>query len=91
MARPKLYSSSAQKQAAYRARLSANSLTVDRAALEQLHQRLEQLQQAVCAAAGRGDALAARCVAASADTVLEKLIAAFAERPGSDSEQASRS
>ncbi len=84
MARPKLYACSAEKQAAYRARLCASTAVVDHKALEHLHQRLEDLQQAVSSAARRGDPLARRCVAASVETVLEKLTAAFRERPEKD-------
>ena len=84
MARPKLYASSAEKQTAYRARLCANSVTVERQSLDLLHQHLKQLQRAVSSAARRGDPLARRCVAASPDTVLEKLTAAFRERSEKD-------
>jgi hypothetical protein len=80
MGRPKLYSSGAQKQAAYRARLEASTAVVDRQALDHLRQRSEALQEAVSVAARRGDPLARRCVAASVETVLEKVTAAFQER-----------
>ena len=43
MTRPKRYACSAEKQAAYRARLCASTAVVDRRALERLHQRLEDL------------------------------------------------
>lgn len=80
MARPKLYNSPAQKQAAYRARRQESMAVVDRQALECLHRRLEALQQAVSAAARRGDPLAQCCCAGSVDTMLEKVTAAFQKR-----------
>ena len=77
MARPRQYQSAAAKQAAYRLRQRANTVTVDRAALDRLHQRLDILQSAVAEAARHGDPLARRCRAASIDTLLDKLTAAF--------------
>jgi hypothetical protein len=77
MGRPKQYASAAEKQAAYRARLDATTLLVERAALERLHQRLDALQQAIRAAAAQGDAFARQCTAVSTETMLEKLIVAF--------------
>jgi len=79
MARPRKYASTAQKQAAYRARLDASTTVVDRAALDCLHRRLDQLQSAVSAAARSGDPFARRCCASSVDTMLEKLVTAFME------------
>ena len=76
MARPKLYASSAQKQAAYRARTTL----VDRHSLDLLHQHLHELQRAVQEAARCGDPLARRCAATCPNTILEKLTAAFRER-----------
>ena len=77
MARPSQYQSAAAKQAAYRARLASTTTVVDRAALDRLHERLDSLQGVVTEAAQRGDSLARRCRAASIDTMLDKLIAAF--------------
>ena len=77
MARSKVYASAAEKQAAYRARLDATTALVDRAALDRLHQRLEQLQAAIGSAARSGDPFARRCRAISIDTMLDKLVAAF--------------
>ena len=79
MPRPKQYGSAADKQAAYRARLEASTVLVDRVALERLHQRLDQLQVAVGSAARAGDPFAQRCRANSVETMLEKLVAAFQE------------
>ena len=81
MARPKLYASPAEKQAAYRARLCASTAIVDRHALDLLHQHLQELQRVVQEAARRGDPLARCCAATCPDTVIEKLTAAFRERP----------
>ena len=80
MARPRQYASAAQKQAAYRARLEASTALVDRRALEHLHERLERLQTAIGSAARAGDPLARRCRAASIETMLDKLAAAFQEQ-----------
>jgi hypothetical protein len=77
MARPQQYQSAAAKQAAYRARQTATTVLVDRDAFDRLHQRLESLQSEMAEAARRGDPLAGRCRAASIDTMLDKLIAAF--------------
>ncbi len=77
MARPPQYQSAAAKQAAYRARQAATTVLVDRDALDRLHQRLETLQSEMAEAARRGDPLACQCRAASVDTMLDKLIAAF--------------
>jgi hypothetical protein len=79
MARSKVYASAAEKQAAYRARLDATTAMVDRAALDRLHQRLEQLQAAIGSAARSGDPFARRCRTVSVETMLDKLIAAFQE------------
>jgi len=79
LARPKQYASAAQKQAAYRARLEASTVLVDRSALERLHERLNRLQAAIGSAAGAGDPFARRCHAASIETMLDKLAAAFQE------------
>ena len=86
MARPQHYQSAAAKQAAYRLRQAATTVAVDRAALARLHERLDILQTALADAAGRGDPLARRCRAASIDTMLDKLIAAFqaAESTGTE-------
>ena len=86
MARPQQYQSAAAKQAAYRLRQTASTVVVDRAALDRLHKRLDTLQSALAEAARRGDPLARRCRAASIDTMLDKLTAAFqaAESTGTE-------
>ena len=94
MSRPKRYASAAQKQAAYRQRQEAALVTVDRVALERLHERLEQLRTAVGYAAQQGNGFARRCRAASMETMLDKLIAAFLEEsspPSSEASQTGRS
>ncbi len=81
MGRPRLYDSDAARQRACRDRRAVTRREVDRKALEGLHQRLEDRQTAVAEAAHWGDPLALRCRAASVETVLEKLTAAFKELP----------
>ena len=78
MGRPRQYESDAARQRACRARLAEQWVTVDRRALERLHQRLDQLQQALWRAADRGDATAQACRAAHVETMLDKLIRHFA-------------
>lgn len=78
MARPRQYSNAATRQAAYRARLATTTTVVDRAALDRLHAKLETLQETIREAAGHGDPFARRCSAVSVDTMLDKLITAFA-------------
>ncbi len=79
MARPKQYASSADKQAAYRSRVDATRVVVDRVALDSLHERLERLQVAIGFAARNGVPFATRCRAGSIDSMLDKLIVAFLE------------
>lgn len=79
MARPKQYASSADKQAAYRSRVDATRVVVDRVALDNLHERLERLQGAIGCAARNGVPFATRCYAASIETMLDKLVVAFTE------------
>ncbi len=80
MPRPKQYPSVAARQAAYRQRLAATTAVVDRVALERLHEQLQQLQQVIADAAQHGDPLACQCRAGAVDTMLEKLITAFARK-----------
>lgn len=77
MGRRRQYGSAAERQRACRQRQEAATVRVDRRALERLHGRLEELQEAVGAAARRGDATARQCDAASVETVLEKLTRHF--------------
>ena len=77
MSRPKEFDSAASKQAAYRARRAAQRVSVDRAALDALHDRLERLQSAILCASRNGSGFASRCYASSIDSLLDNLIDAF--------------
>lgn len=77
MGRPRQYASDAERQRAFRRRLEEEWVRVDRGALEQLHTRLDRLQEAIRAAAAAGDPTAQACGAASVDTLLERLIQHF--------------
>ncbi|WP_395091438.1 hypothetical protein [Armatimonas sp.] len=77
MARPREFDCAASKQAAYRARHVAKLVSVDRAALAGLHDRLERLQSAIVCAARNGSGFANRCRASSIDSMLDNLIDAF--------------
>ena len=80
MGRPRQYGSGAERQRAFRQRLEAEWPRVNGAALERLHRRLDELQQAVWAARDAGDESARACSAASVETVLERVIRHFQER-----------
>ncbi len=80
MGRRRQYASEAERQRAYRLRREQESVRVDREALARLHQRLDQLQAAVVAAAAAGEPTARACRAASVETVLENLIGYFQAR-----------
>lgn len=77
MGRPRKYLDDAEKQAAYRARLAEQTATVNRAALDALHERLQSLQQNVHAAAARGDETARIVNSANVETLLDRLAAHF--------------
>lgn len=77
MGRRRQYESAAERQRACRQRQEAATVRVDRRALDRLHGRLEELQEALGEAARRGDPIARRCYAASVETMLEKLIGHF--------------
>ena len=77
MARPRQYASNAERQRSYRQRQDTTLARVDRAALERLHERLDQLQTAVAVAAQSGDEVARACRAGSVETMLEKLTRYF--------------
>jgi hypothetical protein len=80
MGRPRQYGSDAERQRAFRQRLQTEWPRVNGAALERLHQRLDELQQAVWAAEDAGDESGRACSAASVETVLERVIQHFHER-----------
>ena len=77
MGRLRKYESDAARKAAQRERDKAEWVQVPRVVHEAHTARLEALQRAVNDAARRGDAVAARCRAASVDTVLENLTKYF--------------
>ncbi|MGH8566751.1 MAG: hypothetical protein ACREXU_01725 [Gammaproteobacteria bacterium] len=77
MGRPRRYGSGAERQRAFRQRQEAETVRVERRALEGLHGRLEALQEAMRAAARVGNPTAQHCRAISTETMLEKLIRHF--------------
>ena len=77
MGRPRQYAGDAERQRACRQRREAETVRVERRALEGLHMRLERLQQAIGRAAAAGDATARAGRAISGETVLERLIEYF--------------
>ena len=84
MGRPRKYATHAERQAAYRARSTAERtwIVVNRYSLELLEARLERLHSAVQGAADRGDPLARLLAAGSADTCVDKITAWFAGHAG---------
>jgi hypothetical protein len=90
MGRRREYESAAARQRAHRQRQSATWVRVEQRTWEQVHRRLEELQEAVRRAAVAGDGTARGCQSVSAETVVEKLIRHFegeAERRRLDEEQ----
>jgi hypothetical protein len=77
MGRPRKYNTAAEKQAAYRQRLTRETVVLHRWQVDQLQLRLDMLDKAIRAAANRGSALAVACRSASRETMLENLIRAF--------------
>ena len=77
MSRPREFDCAASKQAAYRARRAAQLVSVDRAALDALHDRLERLQSAILCASRNGSGFGNRCHASSIDSMLDNLIDAL--------------
>ena len=69
MARPRKYSTDAERQAAFRAR----SEIVDRAGLDELRTLLERFQTCARAAARAGDPVAVDVQGATAETTLRRL------------------
>jgi hypothetical protein len=80
MGRPKCYASPAARQAAYRERLTAEMVLVNRHALAQWEARLTRLHDAIAAAALAGDPLARQVAHPQHDATLDALIAGFAQR-----------
>ncbi len=77
MSRPREFDCAASKQAAYRARRAAKLVSVERVALDALHDRLERLQCAILCASRKGSGFASRCHASSIDSMLDNLVDAF--------------
>lgn len=77
MGRKRQYATDAERQAAHRARVKVETVTVDRGAHDAHQARLERLQSAIDQAARRGDPVAKKCRAASVDTMLERLAGYF--------------
>ena len=80
MGRPKQYQSSAEKQAAYRARLDKDTVIVDRRVLDAHHRDLEELREAVYQAQCRGDEFARQCSAKSVQSMIHNMTDTFNER-----------
>ena len=80
MGRSKEYQSSAEKQAAYRARLAKDTVVIDRRVLDAFNRDLEELREAVYQAECRGDEFARRCRAKSVQSMIHKMIDMFNER-----------
>lgn len=84
MGRPKLYSSTAEKHRAYRARLAAETVRVDRVRWAELEGRANRLAEVVAAVRSAGCPVAAQIHGVATDTVPDALIAWFerqAEHP----------
>ena len=84
MGRPKCYASPAARQAAYRQRLAAEMVRVNRRALTQMEERIARLLAAMAQAAHRGDPLARQLHRAHQDTTLDNLIDWFTTRGALD-------
>jgi hypothetical protein len=77
MGRPRHYATPAARQAAYRQRLYAAAVLVDRTLVEQLDTRLAHLQDALAPLAREGDPLAQRLSRTNLLTLLDVLTAWF--------------
>jgi UDP-N-acetylmuramyl tripeptide synthase len=77
MPRTRKYADAAEKQAAYRARLTQANVLIDRRAQNLMIRRLDALHEAVNNAAKSGDVIASACRAASPETVIENLTRHF--------------
>jgi small-conductance mechanosensitive channel len=77
MGRPKKYANPAERQAAHRAKVKEQSVTIDRRQIEQLDAQLVQLHNAITKAADSGNPTAQQCRAASIGTTLDKLTKYF--------------
>jgi len=79
MGRPKCYASPAARQAAYRDRLHAEMVLVNRHSLAQWEERITRLQDAIAHAADEGDTLASQVARPHRDETLDALIAWFTQ------------
>ena len=80
MGRVKYYASPAARQAAYRERLHAEMVLVNRRSLAQWEERITRLLDAIAHAADAGDTVARQVVHPQQDETLDALIAWFAQR-----------
>ena len=74
MGRPKCYASPAARQAAYRQRLDADMVLVNREALMRVEDQVTRLVDAMTQAAHRGNPLALQLRRAQRGTIVESLI-----------------
>jgi hypothetical protein len=84
MGRPKSYASPAARQAAYRERLNAEMVLVNRQALAQWEERITRLLDAITAAARAGDPLACQVRQTERGETLDALITWFTQRAQAD-------
>jgi hypothetical protein len=80
MPRPKKYANAADRQAAFRARTKADFKLVEKAVLEDLNFKLQNLHATIFAARQAGDALAFEVYSGSLDTTLDRLTDEFRAR-----------
>ena len=80
MGRPKCYTSPAARQAAYRQRLDAEMVLVNRQYLAQWEERIPRLCDAIAHAALAGDPLAGQVYSGQRETTIDNLIALFIQR-----------
>jgi hypothetical protein len=80
MGRPKSYASPAARQAAYRERLNAEMVLVNRQALAHWEERVTRLLDAIAKAARAGDPLACQVRQADRGDTLDALITWFTQR-----------
>ena len=80
MGRPKCYTSPAARQAAYRTRLHAEMVLVNRHSLVQWEDRVTRLLDAITAATRAGDPLARQIIHPERGEPLDALIAWFTQR-----------
>jgi hypothetical protein len=77
MGRPKKHANAAERQAAHRAKLKADTIVVNKSSIEELERHLLELFDAVNAANKRHDPIAATCVGSTINTTLANTAAYF--------------